>query len=275
MKKIKINFSDFWGGFNKTDNYFYNLLSEDFYVEISDNPDYLIYSVFGNLHTKYNCVKIFYTGENIPGDMNYCDWALTFDYLEHPNHYRLPLYVLSGDEYYNLLDKKVDDDLFNRKFCAFAHNNGGAKKRNDFFYKLSEYKKVDSAGPAMNNTGYIIGDRKQEWIKGYKFTFAFENDAYRLENPGYTTEKILHAMVANSIPIYWGNPEVYKDFNTKSFVNYYDFKNEDEMIEYIVYLDNNKEEYMKVLSEPWLDKIPEANKKENIKAFLYKIFENR
>ena len=25
-KKIKINFSDFWGGFNRTDNYFYNLL---------------------------------------------------------------------------------------------------------------------------------------------------------------------------------------------------------------------------------------------------------
>jgi len=274
MKKIKINFSDFWGGFNKTDNYFYRILSEYFDIEISENPDYLIYSVFGSLHRNYNCVKIFYTGENIAPDMNYCDWALTFDYLDHPCHYRLPLYVLSEDKYYNLLNKKVEENLFNRKFCAFAHNNGGAKKRNDFFHKLCKYKKVDSAGPAMNNTGYIIGNRKQEWVKEYKFTFAFENDAYRLENPGYTTEKILHAMCANSIPLYWGNPEVYKDFNTKSFVNYYDFKNEDEMIEYIIYLDNNKDEYMKLMREPWLYEIPETNKRENIKDFLYKIFEN-
>jgi hypothetical protein len=127
----------------------------------------------------------------------------------------------------------------------------------------------------MNNTGYVIGNRKQEWIKEYKFTFAFENDAYRLENPGYTTEKILHAMVANSIPLYWGNPEVYKDFNTKSFINYYDFKNEDQMIEYIIYLDNNKDEYMKLMREPWLYEIPKTNKRENIKDFLYKIFENK
>ena len=40
--KIKINFSDFWGGFDKTNNYFYNLLKEEFDVEISNNPDYLL-----------------------------------------------------------------------------------------------------------------------------------------------------------------------------------------------------------------------------------------
>jgi hypothetical protein len=48
------------------------------------------------------------------------------------------------------------------------------------------------------------------------------------------------------------------------------------MIEYIIYLDNNKDEYMKILNKSWFvnNKIPENNKKENIKAFLYKIFEN-
>jgi len=42
-KKIKIEFSDFWGGFNKTDNYFYNLLKEEFDIEISSQPDYLFF----------------------------------------------------------------------------------------------------------------------------------------------------------------------------------------------------------------------------------------
>ena len=55
MGKIKIDFSDFWGGFDKTDNYFYNLLKEEFDVEISNNPDYLFFSLFGQNHQRYNC----------------------------------------------------------------------------------------------------------------------------------------------------------------------------------------------------------------------------
>ena len=30
-KKIKIDFSDFWGGFDKTNNYFYNILKIHFF----------------------------------------------------------------------------------------------------------------------------------------------------------------------------------------------------------------------------------------------------
>ena len=32
LKTIKINFTDFWGGFDKTDNYFYNLLKQNFNI---------------------------------------------------------------------------------------------------------------------------------------------------------------------------------------------------------------------------------------------------
>ena len=66
-KKLKLAFCDFWGGFevNPTgkenfDNVFYRILSEKFDIEISDNPDFLIYSVFGNQHAHYNCKKIFF-----------------------------------------------------------------------------------------------------------------------------------------------------------------------------------------------------------------------
>ena len=63
-RKIKIDFVDFWPGFIKTDNYFYNLLKEEFDVEITSNPDYLFFSVFGNSSQFYNCTKIFFTGED-------------------------------------------------------------------------------------------------------------------------------------------------------------------------------------------------------------------
>jgi hypothetical protein len=67
-----------------------------------------------------------------------------------------------------------------------------------------------------------------------------------------------------------------RDFNKNSFINYYDFKNEEELIEYIIYLDNNDDKYLEKLREHWFvnNEIPENNKKENIKSFLYKIFEN-
>jgi alpha(1,3/1,4) fucosyltransferase len=60
MRKIKINFTDFWPGFNPVDNYFFNLLKADYQIEISDQPDYLFFSIFGNNHLKFNCIKIFY-----------------------------------------------------------------------------------------------------------------------------------------------------------------------------------------------------------------------
>jgi len=271
-KKIKINFSDFWGGYNKTDNYFYNLLVEEFDVEISDKPDYLFFSVFGNQHQNYNCIKIAYYAENIPAPLGYCQYSFSNDYLDDDRNYRLPHYLLY-DGYYDLVNKKVDDSLLNRKFCNFVVSNGNCSERNEFFKELSKYKKVDSGGRYINNVGYAVND-KRKFQSEYKFSISFENNAYRNQHPGYTTEKIMEPMCVNSIPIYWGNPVIDREFNIKSFVNYYDFNNMEDMIEYIIELDKNDDKYMEVLRQPWFvyNLIPENNKIENIKSFLYKIF---
>jgi len=273
-KKIKINFTDFWGGFDKTNNYFYNLLKEEFDIEISNNPDYLFFSVFGNQHQNYNCVKIFYTGENVSPPLHYCNWSFSFDYLDDSRNYRLPHYLLY-DGYYELVNKKViDESLSKRKFCNFVVSNGNCLERNNFFQKLSKYKMVDSGGRLMNNIGYAITD-KLKFQSDYKFSIAYENNAYRPQFPGYTTEKIMQPMTVNSIPIYWGNPLIHLEFNTKSFVNFYDFNSEDDMIEYIIELDKNDDKYLEMLNQPWFDEynISENNKIDNIKSFLYKIFE--
>lgn len=271
MKKIKIDFSDFWGGYNKTDNYFYNLLKDEFDIEISNNPDYLFYSVFGKNHLNYKCKKIFYTGENIQADPT-CDYSFTFDPRTDKN-YRLPHYLLY-DNYYDLVNKSVDESLLNRKFCNFVVSNGNCSDRNNIFQKLYKYKKIDSGGRHYNNLGYLVSD-KRKFQSEYKFSITYENQAYRPGHPWYITEKPFEAMIANSIPIYKGGNKINEDFNTKSFVNFHDFKSEDEMIEYIIYLDKNDDKYMEMLKTPWLENniIPDNNKIENIKSFLYKIFE--
>ena len=271
--KIKIDFSDFWGGFDKTDNYFYNLLKEEFEIEISNNPDVLFFSVFGNQHQSYRCKKVFYTGENVAPPLGYCDYSFSFDYLDDVRNYRLPHYLLY-DGYYELARTKIiEESMVNRKFCNFVASNGNCNERNSFVQELSKYKKVDSGGRFMNNIGYAVPD-KRKFQSEYKFSVAFENNAYRPQHPGYTTEKIMEPMTVNSIPIYWGNPLINKEFNQKSFVNFYDFRDINKMIEYIIELDKDDSKYLEMLNQPWFigNSIPDNNKLENIKSFLYKIF---
>lgn len=274
MKTIKIDFADFWGGFDKKDNYFYNLLKEEFFVEISDKPDFLFFSIFGNSHQNYNCRKIFYTGENIAPPFGYCEWAFSFEYLNDPRNYRLPHYLLY-DGYYELQRQKVIDESFaNRKFCNFVASNGSCQERNWFVQELSKYKKVDSGGRWMNNIGYAV-DNKRKFQSEYKFSIAFENNAYRPQHIGYTTEKIMEPMTVNSVPLYWGNPRIDLEFNTKSFINFYDCENFQDMIERIIELDKDDSKYLELLRTPWFENniIPESNKLDNIKSFLYKIFQ--
>ena len=272
MKSIKINFCDWWSGFDKTDNYFYNLLKENFDVVISNNPDYIFFSIFGNENLKYNCKKIFFTGENISPPMEYCDWSFSFDKLDDNRNYRLPLYLLY-DGYYELINKKVDDSLINRKFCNFVVSNGNCDLRNNFFKKLSKYKKVDSGGRFLNNIGYAV-DNKVKFQSEYKFSIAFENNAYRPGYDWYITEKVMEPMTVNSIPLYRGGSCINEDFNTKSFINYHDFNSEDYMIDYIIELDKDDSKYLKMLNQPWFidNKIPINNQLDSIKNFLYNLF---
>jgi alpha(1,3/1,4) fucosyltransferase len=102
--------------------------------------------------------------------------------------------------------------------------------------------------------------------------YAFEN----CEHPGYTTEKLVHPMLAYSLPIYWGNPLVDRDFNTQSFLNFYDFKSEKELIEKIIELDQNDELYLEYLRQPYYNnnKINEFVNPHNILQQFRYIFEN-
>jgi len=274
-KKIKIDFTDFWGGFDKTNNYFYNLLKDEFDVVITSNPDFLFFSVFGNQHQNYKCKKIFYTGENVTPPLGYCDYSFSFDYLDDVRNYRLPHYLLY-DGYYELQkEKNIEQSLANRKFCNFVASNGNCQERNQFVQLLSQYKKVDCGGQWMNNIGYAVTD-KRKFQSEYKFSISFENNAYRPQFPGYTTEKIMEPMTVNSMPIYWGNPKISEEFNTNSFVNFYDFNNMNDMVEYIIELKKNNDLYIQKLKEYWFvnNVVPTNNKIENIKSFLYKIFNN-
>jgi hypothetical protein len=269
---LNVNFSGFWNSFEKTNNFFYNLLVERYDVHISDNPDLLFYTDSSTDHIKYNCTKVFYTGENIRPNFILCDFAFSFDYSKNRRNYRLPLYALYHDVQ-KLVDSKLDFEAImkdKKKFCCFLVSNPKCKIRNDFFHQLSTYKTVDSGGKVFNNIGYLVED-KWEFIREYKFVIAFENTSH----PGYTTEKIYEPFINNCIPIYWGDPLVINDFNDKRFINCNDYKSFEEVMEEIIKLDQDDTLYIEYLKQPVFvnDELNEFVKKENILRQLDKIIE--
>lgn len=203
METINLNFCDFWKGFDKENNFFINLLRTKHTVNISDKPDFIIYSVFGFEYLKYDYIRIFYSGENFTPDFNLCDYAMGFDWITFDNRYlRLPLYYLYKDSYKKVLANRQYsiNDIKDRKFCNFIYSNSGAdKNRSDFFEALTKYKYVHSGGKYLNNIGGRVDD-KLAYQKQFKFSIAFENSSTN----GYTTEKIIHAKAAGTVPIYWG-----------------------------------------------------------------------
>lgn len=269
-KKIKLKFADFWDGYDEHCNVFVTVLSEQYELEISDHPDYLIYSTFGYENLKYvDCVKIFYTGESITPDFNLCDYAIGFDIMALGDRYmRLPLYAFYGIEALGN-PKMIDPEkALNRKFCSFVVSNGtDAPERNRFFYLLSEYKRVDSGGLYENNVGGRVADKK-EFISNYKFNIAFENSS----KDGYTTEKIMEPMLVNSLPIYWGNRQVGLDFNPASFVDAADYPSLEALVERVIELDTHDEEYLSLLSKPWLNEENYLDWKERFHDFFNNIF---
>lgn len=276
MKKVKIDFLNFGEKFQKTDNMFYKILSERYEVEISDSPDYIIYYPFGIEHLKYDCVRIFWTAEQISPDFNVCDYALGYEYMNYGDRYQRHNLILNN---YNMLKRLENRSIniaevkkFKTKFCNFLYGNVNGSYRKEFFELLSKYKKVESCGRLLNNTGYYIGsseEEKIEWQKNYKFSIAFEN----VSMPGYTTEKLLHGLVANTVPIYWGNPYVIQDFNKKAFINCNDYNTFDEVIERIIEIDNNDDMFYSMLLEQPLSGKSLNDRKLEVEKFIYHIFD--
>lgn len=273
MKKIYIKFVDYWKNHNLKDDILYKWLCANYEVELSDNPDYIIYSCFGYEHLKYDCVRIFYTGENVAPNFNECDYAISFEKLEYGDrHICMPNFFKYNKEI-NMIENRclnLDKDVLQRKFCCFVVSNGNADPiRQEAFEKLNEYKTVDSGGRFMNNIGGPVED-KLSFQANYKFALAFENGSHR----GYTTEKILQAFASGVVPIYWGDPAVGDYFNKKAFINVTDFKSLDEAIEYVRFLDLNDDKYLTMLqSDVWSSKYIYEKKIEELNIFLKNIFE--
>ncbi len=286
MKKIRIRFTDFPGPFNPTR--IEKLLRQRFDVVIDEQqPDYIIHSVRGYEYLRHpQAVRIFFTGENIRPDFNLCDYAFAYDWLEFGDrYYRVPNYQLY-DQYRDLCTRlhsgppEADPPGAKAGFCNFIYTSpNGHPFRDQVFHRLSQHRRVDSPGKHLNNMpGDDAGPAYQgDWSgskvafqRRYKFSFAFENSS----TLGYTTEKIVHAMSADTIPIYWGNPEIGREFNVRRFINCHDYPDLEAVARRVIEIDQDDALYRQILAEPFFpgNQVPDALRDERILDQFERIF---
>lgn len=67
--------------------------------------------------------------------------------------------------------------------------------------------------------GEIPPHDKLKVLEGYKFSLCFENCAF----PGYITEKIFDCLIAGTIPIYLGAPDVAEYIPAEAFIDFREF----------------------------------------------------
>ncbi|WP_299395902.1 DUF268 domain-containing protein [uncultured Desulfovibrio sp.] len=247
-KKISIAFCDYH---SPQIGCIFNILKKYYIVDISETPEYLFYSCYNNRYrytTFSSAIKIFWTTENVRPDFNTCDYAIGFDYISFEDRYFRHSRFTKRDPL-----TLTPEELASRKFCNFIYSNTSAQVRQKFCQKLMQYKHVDCPGKVLNNMNNAIEPRNGNWAKGkldfiqnYKFTIAFENSS----TPGYVTEKLTQPLQANSVPIYWGDPAVTREFNPKAFINCHDFADFDEVIDYVKYLDTHDDAYLEMLHQP-------------------------
>ena len=189
-------------------------------------------------------------------------------------YFRFPAYYLDRETFAQMNDKTyfTSDNIRSKGcFCGFHYGaEEETPERSLFFDRLSEYRPVE-AGGALRNTLEGVVSEKQPFLANCKFSIAFEE----CSQPGYTSPVLMDAFAAQTIPIYWGNPFIGREFNTQAFVNCHDFRSWSEVIEAIRRIDQNDELYLKMMRTPARTG-PERDidrMEENLLAFLSSIFD--
>jgi len=281
---LRIAFFDMWADFVHAHNLFVGSLKYhgvEFELDQLD-PTLIIFGPFGseNQNPRYNNVpKIYYVGENMP-PLRREDVILNVGFCRDvkERYLRLPNWMLELNWFNQKIEEVVNPEPLplellipsvkaaRSKFCAFVSTNPNSIERNTLFHILSRYKKVDSAGALFSTMDKIPcgagGSKGQsskiEFYKQYKFVLACENS----KSDGYVTEKILHAKLAGCVPIYWGDPLIGLEFNSKAFINATDYPTAEALIRRIKQLDEDDAAWTAMASIPLLsDERIEATRK--------------
>nr|VFJ57197.1 MAG: Fucosyltransferase, N-terminal [Candidatus Kentron sp. DK] len=156
---------------------------------------------------------------------------------------------------FGLLKRPVRPKPKGNLVCALVSSSSTRYNKNgrlEYIRELLNHIPVHSYGNYLNNRK-IPDDRgvlsKMEIISRYKFTLAFENSNCR----DYVTEKFFQPLVAGSVPVVMGAPNV-EEFSPAEhcYIDVSNFGSPKELADYLKWLDQDDEAYSAYLD--WKEK---------------------
>jgi hypothetical protein len=197
-----------------------NSLGYDIITDKSKEPQIIMSSVYGNLNwiEKYpKTIKILYSNENLYHKQykKITDKIDSFDYFigdcnyeNCTNWYRIPSFYMyhsifqKKDKYYEqIINNKFNIENKKKNICLVSKNPQYLRLKIINKLKLKKIT-VDCPGRVGKNIPDIgmSWDDKINFLSEYHINVCPEN-SYLAD---YITEKLLHASLANCIPVYWG-----------------------------------------------------------------------
>lgn len=146
--------------------------------------------------------------------------------------------------------KKAPEYMIN-SFISSSFDQSG---RVEYVKELMTHLDVHSYGKVFNNMNNELDNGRQfkmESISKYQFTLACENAIAQ----DYVTEKFYDPLLAGSVPVYLGAPNIY-DFapDKKSFINISDFDSPASLANYLLAVSENEalyQQYFEWKSRPF------------------------
>ncbi len=231
---LKLFFNGFWSGFHDgtnavNDKFFITLMkqvyNEDIIIGNLEDSDILIENTqITKSYRDYKSWKHTYlfSGESYihPDKDKYS--CVLYGQRSHNNIINCPLYlpyIYSSFDEKLIMENTVNNrsDIPSKDMLVIISNSGGYM-RNSIIENFGKEFNITFAGHYKNNIGgalpyYYNSKEFLDYVSQFKYIISMENS----EEEIYITEKIMHGMLAKTIPIYWGSKRVTNYFNNERF----------------------------------------------------------
>jgi len=116
-----------------------------------------------------------------------------------------------GSTFIQNLDKI---DLQKKNMASLIASNQNKLTGHKLRHKIVQHIKSKNLDISVIGRGYKPFKNKEDGLKSFRYSIVIENSS----ELDYFTEKVIDACLLETIPIYWGAPNISKYFDTRGFI---------------------------------------------------------